>query len=125
MRSAPASACCLWRNGSRRVQTRPPIRGRASITEIAAPLRPSSRATVSPARPAPAMRTETPRNDDTVQPLLFLVEVLGKDQLQRNAVGRIGEAEPDTCFDVEHAAAVVDNSIDLMSLVASGREVPD
>ena len=67
MRSAPASACSPWRNGSRMVKTRPPTRSRASMTVTAAPFFVSSRAAVRPASPAPAMRTDVPRMHASTQ----------------------------------------------------------
>jgi hypothetical protein len=65
MRSPPASACCRLRNASWRVRTRPPTRWRASITVTAAPRFDRSRAAVSPANPAPAIRTEAWRSVGT------------------------------------------------------------
>src|SRR5215213_8939771 len=57
MNSPPASATWPKRSSRRNVRQRPPTRSRASSTVTSQPLRSSSNAAVSPARPAPTTTT--------------------------------------------------------------------
>src|SRR4051812_24449724 len=57
MTSPPASATWPKRSSRRNVRQRPPTRSRASSTVTSQPLRSSSNAAVSPARPAPTTTT--------------------------------------------------------------------
>src|SRR5688572_7227827 len=60
--SPPASACWPSEKPSRIVQTRPPMRSRASVTVTSAPSMERSRAAARPASPAPATSTVAPPN---------------------------------------------------------------
>src|SRR5437879_12413313 len=55
---------------------------------------------------------------DTRFLLFLLVQIECDEQLQRHLVGRIGQPEAHSKFDVEGFRIVVDDSVDLMHLIA-------